>query len=117
MTIENIQEILLKCYSKDLCYPQLKSKWSEDNKCLGMCAITALIINDYFNGEICKIHVDGTSHYFNLIDDKIIDLTSSQFDFKINYENYEIADRAKMLTDNTKQRYNCLKEKIIKLML
>jgi len=50
-----------------------------------MCAITALIVNDYFGGEICKIHVDGISHYFNLISNKIIDLTFSQFECNINY--------------------------------
>lgn len=32
-----------------------------------MGAITSLIINDYFGGNICKIHMDGISHYFNLV--------------------------------------------------
>lgn len=41
-----------------------------------MCAITSLIINDYFGGDICKIHVDGISHYFNLIDDHLMHTTN-----------------------------------------
>ena len=88
MNIENIQKILLECYSKDLCYPKVQDDWDDNNKCFGMCAITSLIINDYFSGDICKIYVDEISHYFNLIDNKIIDLTSSQFNHEVNYKDY-----------------------------
>lgn len=65
MNIENIQKSLLECYSKDLYYPKVQDNWNENNKCIGKCAITSLIINDYFDGDICKLHVDGISHYFN----------------------------------------------------
>lgn len=44
MTIENVQKVLLECYSKDLCYPKVQDDWNENNKCFGMCAITSLII-------------------------------------------------------------------------
>lgn len=117
MNIENIQKALLECYSKDLCYPKVQDVWSDSNKCFGMCAITSLIINDYFGGDICKIHVDEISHYFNLIDNKIIDLTSSQFNHEIIYKDYQIIDREKILTDNTKHRYNTLKSRLIESLL
>lgn len=117
MNIENIQKTLLECYSKDLCYPEVQDNWNDNNKCFGMCAITSLIINDYFGGVICKIHVDGISHYFNLIEDRIIDLTSSQFNCDIDYKNYQIADREKILTDDTKHRYNVLKERLVNKLL
>lgn len=117
MNIENVQKTLLECYSKDLCYPKVRDKWSDFNKCYGMCAITSLIINDYFGGDICKTHVEGTSHYFNLIESKIIDLTSSQFNYEIDYKDFEIIDRQKMLTDDTKNRYTTLKTRLIKKLL
>ena len=117
MNIKNIQKVLLECYSKDLCYPKIQDDWNNENKCFGMCAITSLIINDYFGGDICKIYVDGISHYFNLIEDKIIDLTSSQFNHEIDYKNYQIIDRQKILTDDTKTRYHILKSKLIKALL
>lgn len=82
-----------------------------------MGAITSLIINDYFGGDICKIHVDGISHYFNLIDNKIIDLTSSQFNHEIDYKDYQIMDRQNILTGDTKNRYNILKARLIKKLL
>ena len=117
MNIENIKEILLECYSKDLCYPKVQNEWNDNNKYFGMCAITSLIINDYFGGNICKIYVEGISHYYNLIEDKIIDLTSSQFNCDIDYKNYQIVDSKKILTDDTKRRYNVLKERLVNKLL
>lgn len=84
MDIKILKKALLECYSKDLCYCKIQDKWNENNKYVGMCAIAALVVNDYFNGSICKIYIDGISHYFNLINNKVIDLTSKQFK-NINY--------------------------------
>ncbi len=117
MNIENLKEILLECYSKALCYPKLQNEWNKNNKCFGMCAITSLIVNDYFKGNICKINVNGISHYFNLIENNIIDLTSDQFDCDVNYDNYEIVDREKILIDNTLNRYKILKGRLINKLL
>ena len=117
MNIKTIKKALLECYSKNMCYYKVQDNWNENNKCLGMCAITSLIINDYFGGDICKMHIDDISHYFNLIDNKIVDLTSSQFNDEINYDDYQIIDRNKILTEDTKQRYNKLKSKLINKLL
>ena len=113
MSIDELKKILYLCYSNELCYPKVKDDWTEENKYLGMCAITTLIVNDYFGGKICKIYVNGISHYFNLVDNKIIDLTSSQFKCSIDYKDYKIVDRNSMLNEDTKNRYNLLKEKTI----
>lgn len=117
MNIENIQNLLLTCYSKDLCYPKAQKNWNENNKSFGMCAITSLIINDYFGGSICKIKVDGISHYFNLIENNIIDLTKTQFNHQIEYKDYQIIDREIILNSDTKNRYNILKTRLIKKLL
>lgn len=117
MNIEKVKDILLECYSKDLCYPKIQYGWNDDNKCFGMCAITSLIINDYFGGDICKIYVDEVSHYYNLIAGDIVDLTSSQFNCNVDYKNYKIIDREKILTDDTKQRYNLLKKRLVNKLL
>ncbi len=111
MNIENIQRLLLNCYSKDLCYPKVQGQ------CFGMSAIISLIINDYFGGDICLIYIDEISHYFNMVENKIIDLTSNQFDYKIEYKNYQIIDRENILTDDTANRYSALKLRLIKMLL
>lgn len=117
MNLKSLEELLNKCYTKDLCYPKVSKNWSENNKCYGMCAITALIINDYFNGNLGKIYVEDISHYFNIINNKIVDFTSSQFGHEVNYSNYELIDRDIMLSsENTKLRYHLLKNKLEKLL-
>lgn len=108
--INNLRHTLFECYSKELCYPKIASEWSEDNKTLGMCAITALVVNDYLGGEICKIYVDGTSHYFNNIGGRIIDLTEAQFNRSIDHSGSIVVNRVDILSNNnTLTRYNLLK--------
>lgn len=112
MDIDNLSRKLYLNYSKDLCYPKIRDKWNENNKYFGMCAITSLIANDYFGGEICKIYVNEISHYFNIINNQIIDLTAKQFKDKIDYSNYKIVKRDDILNEDTKQRYNLLKKRL-----
>ena len=117
MTLKELKKALLKSYSKNLCYEKIRDKWIEENKTLGMCAITALVVNDYFKGNIAKIKVNGISHYFNIIDNKIIDLTKNQFKKEIDYKDYKLVNRKDILTEDTKNRYQRLKEKVIKILL
>ena len=117
MTLENLNKALQDSYTKDLCYEKVSDKWTEENKTLGMCAITALVVNDYFKGDIAKIKVDGISHYFNIIDNKIIDLTKNQFKKEIDYKDYKLVNRKDILTGDTKNRYQRLKEKVIRILL
>lgn len=47
----------------------------------GQCAVTAMLVNKFFGGEIRKLWVSGGgTHYFNIINGKIIDLTREQSD-------------------------------------
>lgn len=113
--INRLKVKLFKCYSKELCYPKVANNWNEKNKYYGMCAITSLIVNDYHGGDICKIHVDNISHYFNLINNEIVDLTSKQFNKDIDYSNYEIINREEMIAnEDTLRRYNLLKDRLNK---
>lgn len=114
MTIEKIEKIVVKCYEKELCYKKVQNNWTKENPHLGMCAITALLVNDYKKGKIAKIKTNGISHYFNIIDDKIIDLTKQQFKEKIEYSNYQIVERSQIETEDTIKRYQLLKNKFIK---
>lgn len=113
MTLELLQKYLYKVYSKDTCYPSCRDDWKNDNPTLGHCAIVSLIVNDYFDGEIYKIKVDGISHYFNLIDSNIVDFTSNQFNKEINYNDKIKKDRLEILQDeDTLSRYKMLKMRL-----
>ena len=67
MKIKQLQQALLKSYSKDLCYEKVRDEWTEENKTLGMCAITSLVVNDYFKGDIAKIKVSADEKEFSVL--------------------------------------------------
>lgn len=107
---KEIFEIISKSWSKETCYPALQKDWTVENSSLGQCAITSLIVNDFCGGKIMRCMVNGISHYYNLIDDSIIDLTASQFNgIIIEYNLSEERSREYLLSnDETKSRYKLL---------
>lgn len=115
MKVRELEELLANCYAKDMCYPKVRKEWNENNRSWGMCAITALIVDDYYDTDFGKITVDGMSHYFNIKDGKIIDLTAKQFKKKLDYSSYELVNRNRIISNqDTKIRYEKLKECIKK---
>lgn len=69
-----------------------------------------------FGGEIGKMKIDNISHYFNIIDNNIIDLTKEQFEYEVDYSNYIIKDYNDILNNSdTKRRYLILKLKLLLL--
>lgn len=118
MEINKLKILLEKSWNRDTCSPGLRYKWSEDNPSLGQCAITSLIVNDYFGGKIMRCMASTGSHYYNLIDNEIIDLTAEQFGDEVpKYEDGEERTIEYLLSnEDTKNRYlmlyNNLKEVI-----
>ena len=117
MNIDTFQKIVYSLYSKELCYAKSSHLWNKDNPCIGMCAITSLLVHEYFGYEIGKIKVDGISHYFNLCNGDIIDLTKNQFNHSISYSNYQVVNSEDLLKDDdTSRRYLLLKQAFIEHM-
>lgn len=113
MQIEKLKKLLRTNYKKETSYPPYQDKWNKENPTCGQCAITSLIVQRYFGGTIHRIRLNnGDTHYFNIVNDQVIDLTREQFDLeniKISYEQNEMIDRETILkNENTKQRYNLL---------
>lgn len=105
---------LKAAWAKDTSYKESKDVWSVSNPATGQCSITSLIVNDFFGGEIRKIHVGSVSHYFNVVDGRVVDLTAMQFgDSEFSYEEYEEKTREQLLADeDTKKRYDLLKSRL-----
>lgn len=56
---------------------------------------------------------DGTSHYFNIINGKIFDISSDQFKEPVSYLNFEIAKVETLLANkNTNDRYQIFKKSL-----
>jgi len=85
MTIDEFAKILPRVWTprSDM---EMHEIFVADDPATGQCAVTALLVQDFFGGEILNTTASlpkrpelTSSHYVNLIDSKEIDLTRQQF--------------------------------------
>lgn len=115
--LERIQTTLEASWSRDTVDPENKNHWSVENKSLGQCAVTALVIHDMFGGRMiydkANFHIwnefsDGTQH----------DFTRSQFKDEKVFSIYKYKSREDILYDERGkatgifERYTLLKQKM-----
>lgn len=98
--------------------------WTAENPARGQCAVSSLIVQDYFGGEIMRYqatHPSGKTekHYANLIEGTLVDTTRSQFppSTKLEESPPDLGQfktmRERMLSDpDTARRYEYLKSKV-----
>lgn len=116
MNIDELKKLLVASWTKETCFPGLKDYWSKQNPSLGQCAVTSLIVNDYYGGKIMRCMTSSGSHYYNLVNNEIIDLTKEQFlNEEPDYINSEERTREYILSNtDTKDRYLLLKDNLNK---
>ena len=117
--IENPRDLysrLMKIWCEYTCAPRLRENWSEDNKTLGQCSITAFLVQDIFGGEVRGIEREsGSVHCYNVVDGRVFDLTSEQFkDEELVYSDTDpVQSREEHFAKEEKRlRYEYLKEKL-----
>ncbi|MBO6280862.1 MAG: hypothetical protein J6M95_04745 [Bacilli bacterium] len=114
-----LYDYLSKIWSKETCAPRLREKWTKENNTVGQCSITAFLVQDIFGGKVYGVPLsDGGVHCYNVIGEVRFDLTSEQFNEKLNYEDkYEQSREEHFSKDEKYQRYLLLKRKLIELLL
>lgn len=108
-------DLLSTIWCADTCAPRMRQDWSEDNKTLGQCSITAFLVQDIYGGKVYGIpRSGGNFHCYNVIGDVVFDLTSEQFgDEALNYENNPEQFREVHFKKEEKRlRYEYLKKKV-----
>ena len=89
--------------------------WSEENPAWGQCAVTALIVQDEWGGELLRTEAllpDGRkiSHYFNRVAGVVVDFTRGQFPEGTKYEEEILREREYVLSyPETQRRYELLR--------
>ena len=93
--------------------------WTPHNPSSGQCAVSALVLQDYCGGEIRRCVVAGTPHYFNRIDDQVVDSTAAQFGMvAINYDTSTVRSRQRILRHaDTRRRYKLLKGQVERFLV
>ena len=79
-TPRDLYDILDTLWCADTCAPRMRDEWSENNKTLGQCSITAFLVQDIYGGEVYGIlRPGGNYHCYNVVSGRTFDLTSEQF--------------------------------------
>lgn len=113
----DLYDKLMDVWCIETCAPRLRAGWSDENKTLGQCSVTAFLAQDIFGGEVYAMPTDnGGLHCYNKVGDAVFDLTSEQFLDKAGelvYDCVMIQDResADHFTKEEKRaRYEYLRE-------
>lgn len=114
MDIETLKKALLLAW----CSETALGEWSPECPSQNQCAVTALIVQDYYGGDMlrCKMS-SGDSHYWNRLPNGTEeDTTEPQFEFIHDWpdkSNYIIRTRDYVLSfPSTVIRYNLLKSRV-----
>ena len=111
----HLYDLLSEIWCADTCAPRLRDAWTEDNKTLGQCSITAFLVQDIFGGEVYGIlRPGGNYHCYNVIGGHVFDLTSEQFGEEVLvYENHSKQCREEHFAKEEKRlRYEYLKKEL-----
>lgn len=122
ITLNDFFEIMLKSWVKESAYPTAQKDPQfnlANDPTYGQCAVTEMLVNKFFCGDISKIHVyGGGTHYFNVINGQIFDLTRDQFDLYNIPADYSTGTNVPLQycgkNVNTKARYDILEKNLIK---
>ena len=112
-TPKDLYDALKDVWCRETCAPRMRKDWSEENRTLGQCSITAFLVQDILGGEVYGVDLkDGNFHCFNVVNGCSFDLTSEQFlPEKLSYENALPQSREVHFAKEEKRlRYECLKE-------
>lgn len=85
--------------------------WSHANPAWGQCAVTALVVQDFFGGVLLRCETSGGSHYWNrLSSDQEVDLTRQQFGDGVTIDPGQPRAREYVLSfPATRERYELLR--------
>ncbi len=107
-----------KSWGRDTTFPDLKHTWNDQNKALGQCALTSLIIFDLFGGKI--IYNKENFHLWNeLPDGTQQDFSRNQFKEERVFTIYKYKSKDEVLYDEVgketqiEDRYLLLKERFL----
>lgn len=87
-------------------------KWRPDNPACGQCSVTALVLQDLLGGDILKTSVEGQWHFYNSVDGQRLDLTATQFEQPIEYQDLP-SNRTEAFEDTSAEKYEVLKQRMV----
>ena len=112
-TPRDLYNALWHVWKRETCAPRMQKDWTEENRTLGQCSITAFLAQDIFGGLVYGVPLgDGSFHCFNVVGETWFDLTSEQFGGeKLEYSlRWEQTRHEHFMKEEKRARYEALKE-------
>ena len=113
VTPKDLYRALWPLWTRETCTARMREDWTEENRTVGQCAITAFLVQDIFGGRVWGIPLaEGGVHCFNAVEGRVFDLTSEQFggrelDYSLRYEQLR---HDHFTQPGKRERYELLKE-------
>ena len=118
LTPRDYYDLLSRVWCRKTCASRMRDEWSEDNKTMGQCTITAFLMQDIYGGKVYGVPLpDGNYHCFNAVGGRVFDLTSEQFQTPFDYGDCPEQFRETHLGIEEKRlRYEELKRKLAAIL-
>ena len=117
MDLKSLEQAIRAAWGKDTWYPPAVDLWTPEKPELGQCTVTALVVQDYFGGEL--LYCKKFNHYWNRLSDGTeVDLTRAQFPEGTSIVVDEVRQREDVLNGEsatrkmTAQRYQLLNQRV-----
>jgi hypothetical protein len=117
-TLEVLQAAIRASWSLETCDPVDAAQWTSENPSRGQCAVSALVVHDFFGGELLEAEVlfdDGSRqgfHYWNRLDSGDVDLTSEQFTHHEILQEPRTVDRLPEAPWRAQEQYLVFRERV-----
>ena len=122
-----VTDLVSAAWCRETASPANQEAWSDSNRALGQCAVTALVVQDLMGGTIMRTEVPGFgSHYSNLLpngeDVYPLDLTKGQFPRGTVIPRGVTVERDRILVGEraaaarSPERYELLRQRVAELM-
>ena len=121
LTLTELKHFLYSAYRSDTAYKTCITTWNPGNPTYGQCAVTAMIVYEFFGGCIQCGYYEKQKvwHYWNIIDDEVVDFTIDQFnDNSIKFKHIKNSSFEELYSHNSvRERYIILKNRMKKIQL
>lgn len=118
VSLEVLQRAIRASWCLETCDPTDAAGWAPTNPSLGHCAVSALVVHDFFGGELLEAEVlfqNGSRqgfHYWNRLAGVEVDLTRDQFKSQEIVQEPQVIARLPGLPWQAEEQYRVFRERV-----
>jgi hypothetical protein len=118
VSLEVLQSAIRASWCLETCDPVDAPDWVPTNPSLGHCAVTALVVHDFYGGELLEAEVlfqNGSRqgfHYWNRLAGVEMDLTREQFKSHEVVQDPQVIERLPEIPWQAEKQYRVFRERV-----